>query len=45
MSYAYDANGNRTSMSDVTGGNGSTAYTHDELDRVLTIPIPLISHR
>jgi len=37
VSYAYDANGNRTSLTD---GTGSTSYTYDERDRLLSVTSP-----
>lgn len=37
VSYLYDANGNRTSMQD---GTGTTSYTLDELDRLLSVTSP-----
>ncbi|MCL4532519.1 MAG: RHS repeat protein, partial [Actinobacteria bacterium] len=37
MSYEYDADGNRTQMTD---GTGDTTYTHDELGRVITATSP-----
>lgn len=37
VTYVYDRDGARTSMTD---GTGTTAYSYDELDRVLTIQIP-----
>jgi len=36
-SYGYDANDNRTSMTD---GTGATSYTYDELDRLLSVTTP-----
>ncbi len=37
VSYANDANGNRSSMSD---GTGSTSYNYDELDRLVSVTSP-----
>ncbi len=37
VSYAYDANGNRSSMAD---GTGTTSYSYDELDRLLAVTSP-----
>jgi YD repeat-containing protein len=37
VSYGYDANSNRASMVD---GSGSTSYTYDELDRLLSVTSP-----
>jgi YD repeat-containing protein len=37
VGYAYDGNGNRSSMTD---GTGSTTYTYDELDRLLSVSSP-----
>lgn len=37
VTYGYDANGNRTSMVD---GTGTTSYTYDEMDRLLTVVSP-----
>jgi RHS repeat-associated protein len=37
VGYAYDANGNRTSMTD---GTGSTTYGSDELDRLVSVTSP-----
>ena len=37
VSYTYDAHGNRTGMTD---GVGSTSYTYDEQDRLLSVTSP-----
>jgi len=37
VAYAYDANGNRNSMTD---GTGATTYAYDELDRLLSVTTP-----
>ena len=37
VTYAYDAHGHRSSMAD---GTGTTAYTCDELDRLLSVTTP-----
>ncbi|MBV9322843.1 MAG: RHS repeat protein, partial [Chloroflexi bacterium] len=37
INYAYDTNGNRTSMGD---GTGTTSYGYDELDRLLSVAAP-----
>jgi YD repeat-containing protein len=37
VAYAYDANGNRTSMAD---GTGTTTYTSDELGRLVSVTTP-----
>jgi YD repeat-containing protein len=37
VTYAYDANSNRTSMVD---GTGATSYSYDELDRLLAVTSP-----
>jgi YD repeat-containing protein len=37
VAYAYDANGNRTSM---TGGTGVTSYVYDEADRLTSVASP-----
>jgi YD repeat-containing protein len=37
VTYAYDANGNRTSMTD---GTGPSSYVYDELDRILSVTSP-----
>lgn len=37
VTYTYDANGNRSSMTD---GTGTTTYTYDETDRLLSIAAP-----
>lgn len=37
VAFAYDAQGNRTSMTD---GTGTTTYSHDELDQLLSVASP-----
>jgi RHS repeat-associated protein len=37
VAYGYDANGNRTSMTD---GTGATTYVYDESDRLLSVTSP-----
>ncbi len=37
VAYEYDANGNRSEMSD---GTGTTTYVHDEADRLVTVTFP-----
>ena len=37
VAYAYDLEGNRTSMAD---GTGTTSYTYDELGQILTVSSP-----
>jgi RHS repeat-associated protein len=37
VAYEYDAHGNRTEMTD---GTGTTAYVHDEADRLVTVTFP-----
>lgn len=37
VTYGYDANGNRTSMAD---GTGTTSYTYDEMDHMLSVTSP-----
>ena len=37
VAYEYDAHGNRTEMTD---GTGTTTYTHDEADRLVTVTFP-----
>jgi len=37
VGYGYDANDNRTSMTD---GTGTSSYTYDELDRLLSVTTP-----
>jgi RHS repeat-associated protein len=37
VAYGYDANGNRTSMTD---GTGSTSYSYDEADRLMSATSP-----